>query len=373
MSEPALTPRPALYAAAAIADAARPAAAPGVAIVMRTRERPLLLPRALASVAAQTWPHWRLHLVNDGGDPAPVEAAVAALGPGFAARVTTIHLPARRDMARSLNAALRQAGEHLVAVHDDDDSWEPGYLAATAGFLAAPEHARFAGVSTGCTLIEERILGERIEEVTRHVWPHARGTVDLRRAITDLQLPPIALTFRRTALDLVGGQDEDLTHVADLEFLYRLLLAGEIGFIDRPLANYHHRQRGTSGAAGNSVVEMRADRAEEMLRLRNGVLRTSLTRRPEMFGLLQPLLLTMDEDRRSLEARLAVLDARLAAQQELLATQEEILRRIVVQEETLRRIAAQAEADRRGLFARAWQGLLPARRVIARLRGRVSA
>ncbi len=364
-----LSPRPALCTRAPIAALARPVPHPRVAIVMRTRDRPMFLPRAIASVAGQDWPHWHLYVVNDGGDPAPVEAILRRALP--AGRATAIHLPERHDMARAANAALRRATEDLLAVHDDDDSWEPGYLSATAAFLADPSHAGFVGVSTGCTLVEERIAEGRIEAVMRHAWPHARGTVDLRRAIVDLQLPPIALTFRRAALDAMGGQSEELTHLADLEFLHRLLLLGDIGFIDRPLANYHHRQRGTGGSAGNSVVEQVPERAEQALVLRNAMLRAALAREPERFGLLQPLLTAIEEDRQALARRLAGIEALCAEQARLLAaTQDLMAAQGAILREATERLDA---ATRPGLLDRSWRALLPARRVVARMRGRVSA
>lgn len=371
MTDLDLSPRPSLFGAATMAAAAPPGAMPGVAIIMRTRDRPMFLPRALAGIAAQTWPHWHLYIVNDGGDPVPVEAIMtrAALPP---ARVTTIHLPEPQDMARAVNAGLRRAREDLVAVHDDDDSWEPGYLAATAAFLADPAHAGFAGVSTGCTLVEERIVEGQVEEVFRHAWPHARGTVDLRRALVDLQLPPIALTFRRSAVERIGGQHERLTHLADLEFLYRLLLVGEVGFIDRPLANYHHRQRGAPGTAGNSVVEKVQERTEQLLSLRNASLRQGLACRPEMFGLTQSLLLAIEEQRRGLELRLAAIEAACEEQSRALAAMHGLL---VTQGAALRDIASRhaIQADRAGLLARGWKALLPARRMVARMRGRIGA
>lgn len=369
MPAPDLNPRPALCPRAPIADLAPIVPQPSVAIVMRTRDRPLFLPRAIASVAAQDWPHWHLYVVNDGGDPGPVDAILAtALPPG---RATALHLPDRHGMARAANAALHRAVEDLVVVHDDDDSWEAGYLSATATFLADPAQARFVGVSTGCTLIEERITDDGPETVRRHAWPHARGTVDLRRAVVDLQLPPIALTFRRAALDATGGQSGALTHLADLEFLHRLLLLGDIGFIDRPLANYHLRQRGTHGAAGNSVVEQVSERAEQALMLRNATLRGALTREPERLGLLQPLLMAIEENRQALDERLAAIETLCAEQARLLAATQDL---VECQGALLRDVAArQTEAMRPGPFGRAWDALLPARRVVARMRGRVGA
>ncbi len=365
-------PRPLLYPTTPIADMP-PAGRPGsVAVVMRTRDRPQFLARALDSVCTQTWRDWHLYLVNDGGESAPVEAALAARSDRLAGRVTAIRLAEPGGIARSANAGLVQATEELVAVHDDDDSWEPGFLEAAVGFLAAPEHRGFVGVTTGCTLVEERLTPDGPQEVRRHVWPHHRGTLDLRRALVELQIPPIALAFRRAALDAIGPLNGALTHVSDLEFTYRLLLLGEIGFVDRPLASYHHRLPGTTGAAANSIAAG-ADRSEQHLRLRNGLLRASLAARPEAIGALQALLQATNENRRLLEERIAMLEHRLEA------ALSGLERRVAMEGSAL--LAMQQALEEVRLVAGwqrkllrpvrwAWARALPLRRAIARARGR---
>jgi len=42
-----------------------------VAIIMRTKNRPILLARALKSVLEQEYQNWHLYLINDGGEIKP--------------------------------------------------------------------------------------------------------------------------------------------------------------------------------------------------------------------------------------------------------------------------------------------------------------
>ena len=44
-----------------------------VGIITRTKDRPVLLKRALESVVNQSYEDWHLVIVNDGGDPVVVE------------------------------------------------------------------------------------------------------------------------------------------------------------------------------------------------------------------------------------------------------------------------------------------------------------
>ena len=74
---------------------------------MRTKNRPLLLGRALDSVLAQTYGDWRLVVVNDGGEAGPVDALLAARRDAMAGRSRVIHNPASVGMEAASNIALR--------------------------------------------------------------------------------------------------------------------------------------------------------------------------------------------------------------------------------------------------------------------------
>lgn len=50
---------------------------PSCAVITRTKSRPLLLQRAMASVAAQTFRDFTWVVVNDGGEPGPVDRMAA--------------------------------------------------------------------------------------------------------------------------------------------------------------------------------------------------------------------------------------------------------------------------------------------------------
>ncbi|MEO3472619.1 ATP-grasp fold amidoligase family protein [Roseomonas sp. CAU 1739] len=389
-----------LYPRPAIAAAAPPGEA--VAIILRTRNRPLLLGRALAGITGQTHAAWHLYVVNDGGDPAAIDALLRRHGSALAGRVSVIH----RDAPPHGPWPAAQAGldaigrEGVVCLHDDDDSWEPGFLAAVTGFLNDPAHAGFVAVSTGCTLIEEEIAGETVTERWRCRWPHGRGLVDLSAALTDAQIPPICLAFRRDALFEAGGFDARLRFAGDWEALLRLLLLGEIGHVDAVLASYHHRVRGSGEAYGNTVVEQQPARREQLILLRNAMLRAGLHGRPETLGLLQALLTAQAEvdPRARLDAlvteiaaaRNEAAAARAAAEQAATAAASEQAGRL----EALRHDLAALHAGLAARFDRidadlaelrkvagwhrtllrplrfAWHSALPLRRVVARARGR---
>jgi glycosyltransferase involved in cell wall biosynthesis len=77
-----------------------------IGVITRTKNHPLLLSRALDSVLEQTLPDWKLVVVNDGGEPDPVDALVKEREKAFAGRVQVIHHPKSHGMEAASNAGL---------------------------------------------------------------------------------------------------------------------------------------------------------------------------------------------------------------------------------------------------------------------------
>jgi GT2 family glycosyltransferase len=287
---PSLAPRPAFFPAADAAATEPAAPNPSVAIITRTKNRVLLLHRAVSSVLCQRYEAWHLYIVNDGGDPAEVEAMLETYRPALAGRVTVIHHPESLGMERASNAALARATEDLVVVHDDDDAWHPDFLPTMTAWLSAPAHRGFVAVACGCVVVQERIEDGVVREVGRQNWMLDVTAIDFRRIMVGNQFPPICLLFRRRVLPMIGGYNGELPVLGDWDFNLRLLLLGDIGYVNRPLAYYCHRVKGTASSYSNTVVDGNAQHDAQNVRLRNGMIRAALAERPELLGLLQPLL-----------------------------------------------------------------------------------
>jgi len=216
-----------------------------VDIVMRTKDRSLLLARALDDVLGQTHRSWFLTVVNDGGDPDAVDALVAARSAAWDGRVRVIHHRESAGMEAAANAAIRASENPWIAIHDDDDTWDPRFLERTVAWLAEHPDAPAVGVRT-----------EIVWELTQ---------VTLAQLLRFNCCVPISLLYRRTALEAVGLFDEALAVVGDWECNVRLAVHGPLGFLaDEPLAFWRQRP-GLTGVLGNSVITQhdahrRADR-----------------------------------------------------------------------------------------------------------------
>ncbi len=101
---------------------------PVVGIVTRTKNRPVLLKRAIESVLFQTYPTWTMVIVNDGGDPAPIDALVDHYAARADGRIRVIHNPRSLGMEGASAVGLAALESELLTVHDDDDSWSPEFL-----------------------------------------------------------------------------------------------------------------------------------------------------------------------------------------------------------------------------------------------------
>lgn len=225
-----------------------------VVIVMRTYERPVLLARALASVASQTHRDRHLVIVNNGGDPAVVERVVGASGlAGSGGSHETIHLEVRTGMEAASNRALASATGDYFAVHDDDDVWHPEFLAVTTARLAAEPGA--AAVITGLTKVIETMKGDKVWPVREEPFWLNEGRLTFRGMIGANTFPPVAALFRSSLLATVGMFDESLPVLGDWEFNVRAVRAGRFVYEPRVLARYHVRTPDSDRTVANSIVD----------------------------------------------------------------------------------------------------------------------
>jgi glycosyltransferase involved in cell wall biosynthesis len=336
--------------------------AEAVSILMRTKNRPLMLPRALRSVLGQTFRDWHLIVVNDGGDVAVAEHLLAEHAAAFAGRVTLIHHPETQGMEAASNRALEAAQGDFVVVHDDDDTWHPDFLARTVGFLSAPGNAGYIGVVASCRIVWERISGETIVEEEQTPFPSFGLNIELRRVLAGNSFPPISLVLRRAAVLQVGAFNADMPVLGDWEFNLRALALGDFGFIPEPLAYYHQRRDSTDPIYGNSVVAGTADHQRYDVLLRNNVIRLALRDNPALIGVLQPVLHALREQTEAVKDLRKSLDERVNDLRIRLDRVEEHLSEIRVVSLWQRRMLSPVQ--------RVWMGLMPLRRAIARLVGR---
>jgi SAM-dependent methyltransferase/GT2 family glycosyltransferase len=218
-----------------------------VLVVMRTRWRLHLLPRAVRSVLSQTYPHWFLQIVNDGGPPHLVEGEIAAYRHLLGDRLGLLHLPSQHGMEAASNAGIAARPSEFIAMHDDDDAWSPDFLERMVAHLHAT-----GGRAAVCRtrIVRERWDGsDYVREQVEEFGPE-KPSVSAEDLAVGNQFPPISLVFRRSLYDEVGGFHEGLPALGDWHFNRRIAALGLIDVVPQSLAFWHLRD--ASDMAANS-------------------------------------------------------------------------------------------------------------------------
>lgn len=249
-----------------------------VAIIMRTKNRPVLLRRAFESVVGQTYKKWHLVVVNDGGDISQVKALQQKFNSLLNDRITIVHHLVSKGMEAASNAGINAIDSDYVIIHDDDDSWQPEFLeTAVAALEATPPEQNVGGVLTYIARITERIEEEKIIETAREDCSHWLDDISLWRMAAGNNFPPISFLYKRAAMEKIGGYDERLPVLGDWEFNLRFLKQFEIMIVPRMLANYHHRETSVEGEYQSTFVGQQDKHQIINRMLRNEKLRDDLT------------------------------------------------------------------------------------------------
>ncbi len=260
---------------------AEPKRRPSVAIVTRTKNRPLLLERAASSVAGQTYADYVWVIVNDGGDEAPVREIVEAGGVDRR-RIQLVSNARSLGMEAASNAGIRSVESDYVLIHDDDDALHPDFLDRTVAFLEG-DGSHYDGVITHSVYVSEEIRNGAVIEHARSGYQDWVRGVHLAEMAVGNFFPPIAFLYRRAIYDDVGGYDEALPVLGDWNFNLEFLLRADIGVVPSPLAYYHHRDRGDAarfGVYANSVIGGVSKHEEYQPILRNRFVRRNMAQFP---------------------------------------------------------------------------------------------
>ena len=251
------------------------ARAPRVTVVTRTRNRPLMLTRAVQSVGAQTFQDLELVIVNDAGESEAVDQALASAPEWLRERTQLVTNETSHGREAALEDGLAVSSCEFFAIHDDDDSWEPGFLAACVAHL--DENPGHGAVAASCDLIFETVSEEALTELKREALAPGKESWTLIDTMVANYVPPISQLIRREVADRIGHWDGTLLTQADWDFNLRLLATSPVGFINgEPLAHWHHRDS-TDGTIGNSVVVDAAHHRTDNLAIRDRYARLSVS------------------------------------------------------------------------------------------------
>jgi glycosyltransferase involved in cell wall biosynthesis len=247
---------------------------PMVAVITRTKNRAVLLRRAIESVLAQLYTEWIHVIVNDGGDREDVEALVSHYREQYIGRLLLVHNEASRGMEAASNIGIKASDSKYIVIHDDDDSWAPDYLRVMVDRL---ENCGDTWVKGAVSFVNEVL--ETLTGFTAHVTdvrpylPDRSMLVRLGSMLLYNQFPPIAFIFERAYAERLGLYDESFPVLGDWDFNVRFLQGAEILVVPRYLAYYHRRE---TGMAQNTIFSARDDHIKYTVLLQNRWVREGL-------------------------------------------------------------------------------------------------
>lgn len=170
---------------------------------------------------------------------------------GVDARVLTP--PRNLGRAEAANFGIRAAEGDLVTLHDDDDTWAPGFLAGASGWLEA--HPEADAIVTHIDLVFEQVADDgTVTELRREPFEGHLQEVTLFDLLRVNRFIPIGFVYRRRLHAEIGHYNPELPVVEDWDFHLRLAARGPIPVLPgEPLAFWRQRPEAV-GVDGNSVI-----------------------------------------------------------------------------------------------------------------------
>lgn len=223
-----------------------------VAVITRTKNRPVFLKRAIESVLSQDYDNWQMIIVNDAGYPDVVDLLVKEYEERFKDRVKVIHKEKSSGMESASNTGIKSSNSEYVVIHDDDDSWQPDFLKECIGFLDS--NKRWKGVISHSVKVIERVEDDKIIIEKQEPFNFDLKTISFFKLAAHNLFSPISFVYRREVYDTIGYYDEELPVLGDWEFNLRFIKEYDIFVIRKALANYHHRLFVKNKAFSNSII-----------------------------------------------------------------------------------------------------------------------
>ena len=189
---------------------------PLVSIIVRTKDRPKLLKKALQSIAAQTYKSIEVVLVNDGGCDHDVEELRSLL---IDIPLNYIKLELNRGRAFAGNMGIKNASGEYICFLDDDDEYYPEHI-STLVLAAAQNDHKIVYTDAMKVRREFNKATDQMEEHELGVFSsYDFSYFDL---MTENYIPLSTILFTKRILLEFGCFDEGLELYEDWDLLLRI-------------------------------------------------------------------------------------------------------------------------------------------------------
>jgi len=207
-----------------------------VSIIVRTKDRPKLLIRALQSIAGQTYTYMEVVLVNDGGCDLDIKELQEILG---GILLNYIRLEKNTGRAHAGNIGIKNAQGEYVGFLDDDDELYPDHVETLVSVLKLRE---FQIAYADVEMIINRSLPDEKEVVTVERVTFSRDC-SYPEIIMSNYIPFNSLLFRKGIFEITGVLDENFDLYEDWELLIRIAAKYQLFHVRKITAIYNQWSR----------------------------------------------------------------------------------------------------------------------------------
>ncbi|MDQ3280359.1 MAG: PIG-L family deacetylase [Acidobacteriota bacterium] len=199
-----------------------------ISVVVRTKNRPVLLREAIDSIRANEYP-CEIVVVNDGGAPVDLDG------------VKLIAHEQSKGRSIAANAGVEAASNAFIAFLDDDDLFYPEHLATLAN-AAQSAHAAWYTDAVSAFLRPAESGSYETQQRLR-LFAH---DFDREQLLVDNFIPLPTLLIPRESFLAAGGFDPAFDLFEDWDFLIRLSARGSFLHVPRVTCEVRHFEGGTS-------------------------------------------------------------------------------------------------------------------------------
>ncbi len=221
---------------------------PQISIIMKSRNLPEFIEKAVDSVIAQTRKDWELIIIDDDSRNPQLTAAFERMKADSRIRIYRTSMNTNRDVGLLWNMALDKMRGKYWCILDDDNTKLPTFIERMAGYLDG--HPQKMGV-----ICFNQLMNADAQVVGIHSWKPE--DVSFPRNVAQNQVDSGEMMLRKEVIDKIGWFDERLNTCEDWDFVNRLLaeIPDCFGYIHEPLAQYRWHGKNSSSIAPQLGLE----------------------------------------------------------------------------------------------------------------------
>jgi glycosyltransferase involved in cell wall biosynthesis len=209
---------------------------PLVSIIVRTKDRPQLIKRALQSIASQTYRPIEAVIVNDGGcdiDVNEIKTILRDVG------LTYVRLEQNTGRAHAGNVGISHAQGDFIGFLDDDDEFCPEHISELIGFLMNRK-ADYAGIYSDSIIINREYdsEGNIINETDKGLFRSWDFSYDI--LLFENYIPLHCSILLKSDLEEIGSFDESFELFEDWDLFIRITEKKPLYHIAKATTKYIH-------------------------------------------------------------------------------------------------------------------------------------